>query len=213
MRENFMNSRNLLGKFVIGILVLLFSSLVYGQDAWDFPDFSATQVLQSSQADMSMKVYRLGSSVRIERSGALSTLYVPAKGKVYNFTVYPDHSRQCVAMNPQQARMLPSPLELLQGKNLKRTPAGTQVAEGHSCTVENVVVTQADGTTIKSKVWEADDLKGVPVKIESYLDGVTLQAVYRDITIGAPSDTLFIVPGRCTAFEKMGQVAEVRTLR
>lgn len=208
-----MTSGKLFGKLVIGMLVLLFCSLASGQDAWEFPDFSATQVFQSRKADITMKTYRSGSSVRVERSAALSTLYVPASGKVYNFTVYPDNSRQCVAMKTEQAKMLPSPLELLQGTKLKRTPAGTEVVEGHSCKVENVVVTRPDGKTIKSKVWEAEDLQGIPVKIESYLDNVTLQAVYRDIVIGAPSQALFTVPEKCTPFEKMWQVVEVKTLK
>ena len=34
-------------------------------DTWSFPDFSAHQVFQSGKAEMTMKVYRLGSSVRV----------------------------------------------------------------------------------------------------------------------------------------------------
>ena len=208
-----MNSKNLFAQLVIGMSILVCSSLACGQDAWDFPDFSATQVFQSKKADMAMKVYRSGSSVRLERNGAMSTLYVPAQKKVYNFTVYPDKSRQCVSMKPEQAKMLPSPLELLQGKIVKRTPADDEVVDGHTCKVENVVVTQPDGKTIESKVWEAQDLKGIPVKIESYIESITLRAVYRDIVIGPPAEALFAVPEKCTPFEKMGQVVEMKTLK
>ena len=201
-------------QFVIAIIIVIFSSLAWGQDTWEFPDFSATQVFQSNKADMAMKVYRSGSSVRVERSAAMSTLYMPANGSVYNFTVYPDKSRQCVSMKPKQARMLPSPLEMLQGKILKRTPAGSEVAEGHNCKVETVVVSRPDGKTVESKVWEAEDLKGIPVKIESYLDNdVTLTAVYRNITVGAPDQALFTIPEKCTPFEKMWQVAEVKMVK
>jgi hypothetical protein len=203
--------KNLLTTLVLGSLTFL-GHLVYAQDAWNFPDFSATQVFQSRKMDMAMKVYLSGSSVRIDRSGALSTLYVPAESKVYNFTVYPDNSHQCVAMKPEQAKMLPSSLELLQGKILKRTAAGSEVVEGHTTKVETVVVARPDGQTIESKIWEAEDLHGIPVKIESTLDGITLRAVYRDINVGAPDKALFTVPDRCTPFEKMGQVAEIRTL-
>ncbi len=206
-----MQSKKLLTTLVLGSLTFL-GSFVSAQDAWNFPDFSATQVFPSRKVDLAMKVYLSGSSVRIDRSGALSTLYVPANSKVYNLTVYPDNSRQCVAMKPEQARMLPSPLELLQGKILKRTAEGSEFVEGHASKVETVVVSRPDGTTIESKVWEAEDLDGIPVKIESTLDGLTLRAVYRDIKVGAPEKALFTVPDRCTPFEKMGQVAEVRTL-
>lgn len=211
-----MRSRNYMRAAVLGWLTFFFVGFVSAQqtqDRWNFPDFSATQIFESRRANLSMKVYRSGSSVRVERSGALSTLYVPASSKVYNLTTYPDHSHQCVSMNPEQARMLPSPLELIQGKILKRTTEGSESIEGHMTRIERVVVVRPDGKTIESKLWEAEDFQDIPVKIESYLDGITLRAVYRDITIGAPDQALFTVPDRCTPFEKMGQVAEVRTLK
>ena len=208
-----MQAQGLFGRLAMATFILACSPLVHGQDAWSFPDFSATQVFQSRKADMSMKVYHSGSSVRVERSAALSTLYVPASGKVYNFTTYPDKSHQCVVMKPDQAKVLPSPLELLQGSDLKRTPAGREVIDGHTCTVENVVVTRPDGKTVASKVWEAEDLKGIPVRIESHIGEITLAAVYRDISIGVADPPLFTIPEKCTPFEKMGQVVEQTTLR
>jgi hypothetical protein len=201
--------------FVIALLLgwlTQFGDVVQAQDSWTFPNFSATQVFSSHRADMTMKIYRSGSSVRVERSGAISTLYVPASSQVFNLTVYPDNTHQCVAMKPDQAKMLPSPLELILGQIVKRTPAGSEVVDGHSSKIEDVTVIEPDGKTVESRVWEAEDLKGIPVKIESHLDGVTLRATYRDVVIGPPDETLFRVPDRCIPFEKMGQVAESRVL-
>jgi len=208
-----MQLQELFRKVTITVLVLASGTLAHAQDALSFPDFSATQVLESRKADVSMKVYRSGDSVRVERSGAMSTLYMPSESKVYNLTTYPDHSRQCVVMKPEQARMLPSPLELLQGSDLKRTTVGTEVVEGHPCKIENVVVKRPDGKTIESKVWEAQDLKGIPVKIESHIGELTLSAVYRDISIETPDQNLFSIPEKCKPFEKMGQVVEQKTLK
>jgi hypothetical protein len=203
----------LLCKVAIAVLVLVPGTLAHAQDALSFPDFSATQVLESRKADFSMKVYRSGDSVRVERSLAMSTLYMPSKSKVYNLTTYPDHSRQCVVMNPEEARMLPSPLELLQGSDVKRTALGTAVVEGHPCKLENVVVKRPDGKTIESKVWEAQDLRGIPVKIESHIGELTLSAVYRNISLETPDQNLFTVPEKCTPFENMGQVVEQKTIK
>ncbi len=208
-----MRSQKLFGKLTIAAFILAFSAFTHGQDAWSFPDFSATQVFESSKSAMAMKIYRSGSSVRVERSGALSTLYMPSRNKVYSFTIYPDHSRQCVVMKPDQAKMLPSPLELLQGSNLKRTAVGTEVLEGHACKIESVFVTRPDGTTILSKIWEAEDLKGIPIRIESRIGDVTLSAIYRDISVSTPDQDLFTIPDKCTSFERMGQVVEQKTLR
>jgi hypothetical protein len=208
-----MQSQKQFCKLAIAAFILLSSALTHAQAAWNFPDFSATQVFPSRKADFAMKVYYYGTSVRVERSAALSTLYMPSSSKVYNLTTYPDHSHQCVAMKPDQAKMLPSPLELLQGSNLKHTLIGTEVMEGHPTRVENVIVTRPDGRTVQSKVWEAEDLHGIPVRIESHVGEVTLIAIYRDISIAAPDAALFAVPDKCTAFDKMGQVAERTTLK
>jgi hypothetical protein len=186
----------------------IFSRAQESESPWKFPDFSATQVLQSAKFEIPMKVYRSSSSVRVERTAALATLYVPASSKVYDLTVYPDGRRQCVAMTSDQAKMLPSPLELLYGIKVKRTPAGTEFVEGHTCKVETIVAIRTDGKTVQSKVWEAEDLEGVPVKIESQLPGGSkLTAIYRDIVLGTPDKALFTPPDLCTPFEKMGQVA------
>lgn len=206
-----MKSQGLVCRFMI--TVLTFGSCVLAEDALKLPDFSATQVFESGKAPMSMKVHRSGDSVRVDRSGALSTVYVPSKSKVYNLTTYPDQTHQCVVMKPEQAKMLPSPLELLHGSNLKRTRVGEEVIEGHTCTVEKIVVTRPDGKVIESKVWEAQDLKGVPVKIESRIDELTLSAFYRDISLGSPDQALFTIPEKCTPFEKMWQVAEERIVK
>jgi hypothetical protein len=217
-----MTAANLSRGFRSLIFLFSFASLCCAQDsraasqaanAWDFPDFSATQIFGGKTSDMPMKVYRSGSSVRVERSGALSTLYIPAEGMVYNFTTYPDQSHQCTRMKPQQAKMLPSPLELIQGVSVQRTPIGTDEKQGHPCKVETVVATQSDGSSVESKVWEAEDLEGIPVRIESKFPDMTLSAVYQDISIGAPDAGLFAIPGRCTPLENMGQVAEKKTLK
>jgi hypothetical protein len=206
-----MRLSRIIGKVAAAIVLVSPATFARAQDPgdpWDFPDFSATQVVQTGKFDMPIKIYRSGSNVRVERNAAWSTLYLPATGKIYNLTTYPDGSHQCVVMRPDQERMMPSPLELLNGTKVKRTPAGTEVVEGYTCKVENVVVTRADGKTIESKVWEAEDLKGVPVKIESQLPPRKLTAVYRDIVLGTPDKALFTPPDKCTPFEKMGQVVE-----
>lgn len=201
-----MKSQGLVCKFMF--TVFAFGSFVFAEDALNLPDFSATQVFDSRKAPITMKVHRSGDSVRVDRSAAMSTVYVPSKRKVYNLTTYPDNTHQCVSMKPEQAKMLPSPLELLHGSKVKRTRVGEEVLEGHTCTVEKIVVTRPDGKVVESKVWQAQDLEGAPVKIESRIDEVTLSAFYRDISLGTPDATFFAIPEKCTPFEKMWQVAE-----
>lgn len=218
-----MRFKNLTGKLVLLGCVALPCVLLHGQakdgaapanNSWSFPDFSGTQVFVSGGHEMTFKIYRSGSMVRIEQTAALATLYAPAKSSVYKLTKYPDGSHQCVVMKSAQAKMIPSPIEvLLSGTNEKRTPAGSEVVEGHTCTIETVVLTRPDGKTVESKVWEADDLKGLPVKIEMDSDFGKLRTIYRDIVVGAPDAALFAIPDKCTPIEKMGQVAEQKTVK
>jgi len=208
-----MQTINFVRALTLGWLPVILGGLANAQETWNFPDFSANQVFQSRRAEMTMKVYRSGSVVRVERGGALTTLYAPASGMVYNLTVYPDQSRQCVAMKPEQAKMLPSPLELIQGRIVKRNTVGSEAVDGHPSKIEAVAVVGADGKMIESKVWEAEDLNGIPVKIESYIEGVTLLAFYREIVVAAPDQNLFRVPDRCIPLEKMGQVAQVLVVK
>jgi hypothetical protein len=74
------------------------------------------------------------------------------------------------------------------------------------------VVTRANGKTIESKIWLADDLKGVPVKIESQTEHGKFMAVYRDIVLGTLDKALFTPPDKCIPYEKMGKVVEDKTI-
>lgn len=200
-----------IGKAVVIAMLASSAMLASAQDSgdpWNLPDFSAIQLSPLGHRPLPMKVYRSGTTVRVDTTPVLSTLYVPSNSKVYRLTVYPDKTRQCIVMKTEQAKMLPSPLELLNGTKVKRTPVGTETVDGHSCKVEDVVVTRADGKTIESKVWEAEDLKGIPVKIVSQLEHSKLAAVYRDIVIAPQDKALLTPPDKCIPYEKMGQVAE-----
>jgi hypothetical protein len=193
------------------LLTVSFVGMGFAQETWNFPNFSAAQVFQGRKGEMTMKVFLTGQTVRVDRSATISTLYATESAKVYSLTTYPDDSHQCVSMQPEQAKMLPSPLELIQGKIVKA--AGSEIVEGHPTKIEEVSVVGMDGKTIQSKVWEAEDLKGIPVKIESHVGEVTLRAIFRDIVIGTPQKALFEVPNKCTPYEKMWQVAEAKALK
>jgi hypothetical protein len=116
-------------------------------------------------------------------------------------------------MTPEQARMLPSPLQLIQGKVVKRQAAGSEIVDGHKTRIEDVTVMQLDGKTSESKVWHAVDLQNIPIEIESYIKSTTLKAYYRDIHAGALDKALFQVPDVCTPFERMGVVAEMSVVK
>jgi hypothetical protein len=168
--------------------------------AWKLPDYSAMQSMGNLPPG---KVYQSGSNVHAEPAPGLVTIYQSAKNKVYN--VYA--RGYCIEM-PAEKALTPNPLQLLFGAKVDRTPMGNAVVDGHPSKVEKVVVTGADGKTTESKVWEAEDLQGIPVKIESQTAHGPLMAVYNDIVLAKPDPALFTLPDKCIPIEKMGEVAK-----
>jgi hypothetical protein len=82
----------------------------------------------------------------------------------------------------------------------QRTPAGEDEVEGHHCHVESVVRIGPSGGEMHVKFWEADDLKGFPIKIEVERAGKnTMTILYKDIKLASPDPALFKIPTNCTA--------------
>ena len=196
-------------RVVAAALFLLCSTITLAENsltALRLPDFSATELVQSMGHPVStMKIYRSGLNLREEEGPGFATIYLPANDEVYQLLA---RANACIKMRTDQVTKIPSPLQLLIGTKVERTPAGTEVVDQHTCTVENVVVTTPDGKTIKSKVWAADELKGIPVKIETETENGPLVATFHDIVVGTPDPTLFIPPVKCTPYEKMYTVVE-----
>lgn len=186
--------------------VMVFASAAIAARAQDsgssriFPDFSATQEMGNLAPG---KVYQSGGNFRVELIPGFAVIYLAAGNKVYDL-----FSRgNCIQVSPEKETRLPIPLQLLTGTKVERTPVGTEVVDGHTCKVENVVVTTAEGKITQSKVWEAQDLKGAPVKIESQTPHGKVVATYRDIVLGTPDPALFKPPSPCAPENKMYQVA------
>lgn len=178
-------------------------------DSWKIPDFSGIELVITGKQPLPRKIFRSGTSLRVETTPTLANLYVPSNDQVYRLTRFPDKTLGCIVMSGAQAKgLLPVPLELLTGTKVKRTPAGEETVKDHPCKIEDFEVTREDGKIIKSKVWEAEDLQGIPVKIESETEHGKFAALYGDIELGTPDKALFTPPEKCTPHEKMFQVAE-----
>jgi len=152
---------------------------------------------------MRTKVTKAGLKLRMDLSPELQTIYRWDQGRAYNIM-----GKNCVYVAAAKATMLPSPLELITGTNIRRRPLGKETVEGHPCTVEEVTATIVRGDVVKSKVWWADDLQGIPVMIESHTSQGTITAVYRDVVIGVKNQAMFDAPEKCIPFEKAYTIAK-----
>ncbi len=146
----------------------------------------------------------------MEPSSASATIWAPEEDKVYNLLIFPEKTN-CIVMKTSQAQMMRSPLQLVYGANTTFKPTGNKEdVDGHSCSVIEGITTASDGTTFNSKIWAADDLKGVPLRINIYAGLRVVTATYHDVVAGKPNAALFTPPNNCIPPEKTYQVAPNR---
>jgi hypothetical protein len=192
----------------IASLLLAFSSAVLAQNdkgtAWgDLPDFTATEI----RGSMRWKIEHSGSKLRVDPSSAGATIWAPEEDKVYNLLILPEKTT-CVVMKTAEAKMMRSPVQLVYGPNTTRTPtAAKEVVDGHTCTVLDGYTISPEGNKFNSKIWAADDLKGIPLRIDIYTDRAIVTATYHDVVVGTPDPALFKLPTKCIPPEKTYQVA------
>jgi hypothetical protein len=166
-------------------------------------EFSATVVMESmpgsaphGQAGQgNMKIYRSGDKMRTDLGG-MGYMIID----MTQHTNYMVMNGMCMQMTaPQQQNVFAQAHDA----TVDRSPAGTDTVDGHACKVENVTVTSSNGKISKMKVWEAQDLKGFPVKIEMETARGPAVMQYKDVSLSAPDASLFVHPDNCSAMPHM----------
>ena len=108
----------------------------------------------------------------------------------------------CMQTAASQAQQ--NPFSQAQDATVERSSAGTDIVDGHACKVENLTITPHDGRQpSKMKVWEADDLKGFPVKIEMTSNRGPVTIEYKDVSLNQPDASLFSHPDNCRQMPAM----------
>ncbi len=78
-------------------------------------------------------------------------------------------------------------------------PAGRETVDGHVCQIEELTISAAKlPAPVRIRLWEAEDLQGFPIKIETMAHRVIH---YRNVVLGPQDPTLFIVPNECQVFD------------
>lgn len=189
-----------LRKFTLALSVVYLAVAAYGQNPFDaHKQFSATMVMTGSPMGShspqgEMKIYRLGDKMRTD---------IGSTG--YSVTDLSQHTTYMVMGQGMCMQMAPRGQQnpFTEQGSVERTPAGTDTVDGHPCKVENVTVTPANGTPTKMKVWEADDLKGFPVKVEIESSRGPITVMYKDVSFDAPAASLFTHPDNCRQMPNM----------
>ncbi len=190
-------SQRLVVAMIVGLSLTTVAGRARAQEQNPFPplDFSATMVSTAPNGkQVSMKVYRAGEKMRTDPPGGrVHTVLLLDKNEM--FMVMP---QMCMKM-PQTS---PQPLGM-KGK-VERTRLGSGTANGHPAIIERVTVTPAEGgNPVTMKVWEATDLKKLPVRVEIPTARGTVRIDYQDVNLSTPPASLFAMPGNCRSMPMM----------
>ena len=71
--------------------------------------------------------------------------------------------------------------------------------DGHACQIEDVTITGPElQKPLKLRLWEAEDLKGFPIRIDSVrANGHNRTLRYKNVVLGPHDRTLFLRPKSC----------------
>ena len=161
-------------------------------------NFSATQIIETGGRTISAKIYRSGDKMRMDmempnsRAGGMHNIANLATGDAY--AVMAGGMCMHMRMNPQ---MFNTALLSANGVKLDRVAAGSETINGHPCKIEDVTATEPGKAPVKSKVWEAQDLHGFPLKLVYQTAGGQVTTVYKDVSLSAPDASLFAQPSNC----------------
>jgi hypothetical protein len=194
-------------QFVYGSLILCLAATARADNPFDtYRQFSATLVMSAmpampsmpahgSQGQGEMKIFRSGDKMRTNLPGG--SYLITDLGQHTNYMVM---GSMCMQMSAAREQ---NPFAQARSATIERSPAGTETVDGHVCKVENLTVTPHDGQPSKMKVWEAQDLKNFPIKIEMQTSRGPVTMQYKDVSFSDPDASLFSHPDNCRQMPAM----------
>jgi hypothetical protein len=138
----------------------------------------------------------MGVQMKAMGMGSMVMISVPEKKLTY--LVYP--GMNSYVESPMKDTGASAKLE---DYKIDITELGKETLEGHPCVKNKVVVTDDKGKTHESTVWNAQDMKKFPVKIESTQNGSTVTMLFKDVKSVKPEASQFEPPAGATKYDSM----------
>ena len=162
-----------------------------------FTDFSALlvgSIMEMGEGASEAHMYRSGNLMRVEDPAGLGYFITDLSTlETYAFSTGP-----CMHDSHPYFRVSPFPAAR-PGSSVERVATGKETLDGHSCQIEDISISSpTNGSHLKMRFWEAEDLQGFPVKIEFLRPGGRSSIIrYRNVVLGPQDRTLFIHPKSC----------------
>lgn len=165
-----------------------------------FRDFSACMIgsrAEPGEGTSQGHIYRSGNRMRMEEPGGRAYFITALDtGETYGIL-----EAGCIHDDHPYFRAIPFYLAGMTAATVTRAPAERETVDGHSCQVEEVTVSSPMfPSPQKIRFWEAEDLKGFPIKIEFVVSGSHGPTIhYKNVVLGPQDPTLFFHPTSCQA--------------
>lgn len=165
-----------------------------------FRDFSAVMIgsrAEPGEGTSQGHIYRSGNQMRMEEpDGRAYFITALSSGETYGIV-----ETGCIHDDHPYFRAIPFHMAGMADATVTRAPVGRETVDGHSCQVEDVTVSSSMfPSPQKMRFWEAEDLKGFPIKIEFVFPGSQGPMIhYKNVVLGPQDPTLFFHPTSCQA--------------
>jgi hypothetical protein len=156
-------------------------------------------------ADKNRKIYRSGKLMRTDFQDQyrVTDIEVPITWVVFNKTGTKPET--CARFDVADADTYP--FWGLDNFRVERVPAaepagGNETVDGHACQINHLIFVNSKShppVTMDMRLWEAEDLKGFPIKIEVHnsITNRTLTISYSDVSLEPPDPKLFVRSEKC----------------
>lgn len=142
---------------------------------------------------------QMGAMLKQMGMSQVVSIIRPDKGLVY--VIYPDQ-RALFSMA--------LPKEDSEGSEktpkIVKTPLGQETIDGHPCTKNRVVLTDSAGQSTEATTWEASDLKGLPVQIQTQEAQTTSVVRFKEIQFSPPPADAFEPPSGFTKYDSADEL-------
>jgi hypothetical protein len=142
-----------------------------------------------------------GTAATLKQIGMAEVVSIIRPDKGLAYVIYPD---QRVLLT------MPLPKEDSEGSGkapqVSRTPLGKETIDGHPCVKNKVVVTDSTGQTVEATTWDATDLNGFPIQIETQEKATTSLVRFKQIKFAPPAAGFFEPPSGFAQYESADEL-------
>lgn len=162
----------------------------------------------SSRFEMDMSEMKGGkmppnAAAQMKSMGFDRVVTISQPGKKAAYMIYPNLQSYIEITPPDSASAATN-----EDSKIEATGLGKETVDSHPCTKNKTVITDKQGTKHEFTVWNADDLKNFPIKIETEEQGIAMTMSYKNISFFKPEAALFNPPASYTRYDNVQEMLQ-----